>query len=243
MRFEEKLKKKYLYSKDMNIFKLIYFYSHKIKSFFRKKKIYSNWSVDLALDFFFRGQKKGIYIDIGCHLPLINNNTYLLYKRGWKGINIDLDFSVIDAFNYFRKRDTNIQACVSNTAEEKKLFFFHERSAKNTLDNKRGIGAKEVQKIKTKTLNQILSETIYSNQIIDLISIDVEGSELDILKGFDLEKYKPKIIVVEFIPPNIKEYYDLNINEILKSELYNYLTNNKYKIINWIHDDLIFMRV
>ena len=33
----------------------------------------------------------GIYIDVGCNHPIKFNNTYLLYKRGWSGINIDLD--------------------------------------------------------------------------------------------------------------------------------------------------------
>lgn len=124
MKFEEIIKKKYLYSKNFNFFKFFYFYSHVIKSYFKKRTIYSNWSIDLAVDFYFKNKKNGIYIDIGCHLPLINNNTYLLYKRGWTGINIDLDYSVIDAFNFLRKKDTNLQACVSNKNEEKNCIFF-----------------------------------------------------------------------------------------------------------------------
>ena len=242
MRIEEKLKKKYLYSNKFNFFKLIYFFSHIVKSYFRKKTIYSNWSIDLAVDFFFRNKNKGRYIDIGCHLPLINNNTYLLYKRGWSGINIDLDYSVIDAFNFLRKKDTNIQACVSNKNEEKKLFFFHERSAKNTLNDDRGHGAKKVIKIKTQTLNDIILQTPYFNKEIDFLSIDVEGSELDVLKGFDLDIYKPKIIVTEFIPLNAQEYYEVSIDQIVNSEIYKYLFEKNYKLINWIHDDLIFMR-
>jgi len=242
MKFEEIIKKKYLYSKNFNFFKFFYFYSHVIKSYFKKRTIYSNWSIDLAVDFYFKNKKNGIYIDIGCHLPLINNNTYLLYKRGWTGINIDLDYSVIDAFNFLRKKDTNLQACVSNKNEEKKLYFFHERAAKNTLSRDHAFGAKKILNIKTLTLNEIILKTPYYDKEIDFLSIDVEGSELDVLRGFDLNKYKPKIIVTEFIPHHVKEYYETSIDQIIKSEIYDYLLKNNYKLINWIHDDLIFMR-
>ena len=242
MKFEEIIKKKYLYSKNFNFFKFFYFYSHIIKSYFKKRTIYSNWSIDLAVDFYFRNKKNGIYIDIGCHLPLINNNTYLLYKRGWTGINIDLDYSVIDAFNFLRKKDTNLQACVSDINDEKKLYFFHERAAKNTLSRDHADGAKKIINIKTLTLNEIILKTSYYDKEIDFLSIDVEGSELDVLRGFDLNKYKPKIIVTEFIPHHVKEYYETSIDQIIKSEIYDYLLKNNYKLINWIHDDLIFMR-
>jgi FkbM family methyltransferase len=242
MKLEEKIKKKYLYSNKLNFFKLIFYFAHYIKSIIHRKIIYSNWSIDLAVDFFFKNKKKGIYIDVGCHLPLLNNNTLLLYRRGWSGINIDLDYNAIDTFNFLRKRDTNIQTCISNNEEEKELFFFHSRSAKNTLNQQRGYGAREILKIQTKTLNSIIQKSTYADNEIDFLSLDVEGSELDVLKGFDIDKYKPKIIVAEFIPANINEFYEVNINDIINSDLYIYLTNKNYKLINWIHDDLMFMR-
>ena len=53
------------------------------------KKSYSLSSVDLIIDYLFKNIKKGVYIDVGCNHPIKFNNTYLLYKRGWSGINID----------------------------------------------------------------------------------------------------------------------------------------------------------
>ena len=78
----------------------------------------------MLADDFFKKKKYGVYIDIGCHQPFLNNNTYRLYKRGWTGINIDLDFNSIDLFNFFRKKDFNINAAVSSKNEEKDLYFF-----------------------------------------------------------------------------------------------------------------------
>ena len=243
MKLDEILKNKFLYSKNFNLFKLFYFFYQFIKSkkIQNKRKSYSNWGLDMLADDFFKNKSKGAYIDVGCHHPFLNNNTYKLYKRGWRGINIDLDFNTIEMFNFFRGYDLNIEAAVSNTHGEKEFYFFHNRSAINTLSEKSGIKAKEVKKIKTITLNSIIENSKYKNEKIDYVSIDVEGHELEVIKGFNLDKYKPNLIILEFIDPNIKEFYHQKIENILESKLYMYMNDHGYKLVNWIHDDLIFM--
>ena len=72
------------------------FLIRKIKT---RKISYSLSGVDLLIDYIFKNKKYGFYIDIGCNHPVYSNNTYLLYKRGWKGINIDLDAKSIELFN------------------------------------------------------------------------------------------------------------------------------------------------
>ena len=71
----------------------------------------------------------------------------------------------------------------------------------------------------------------------------MEGTELKVLMGFDLKKYKPDLIILEFIDPKIKEFYQQNIDNILNSELNKYMKNNDYKFINWIHDDLVYVPI
>ena len=73
-----------------------------IKNFFNElyytkysKKSYSISNVDLIIDHLLINTKKGIYIDVGCNHPIKYNNTYLLYKKGWRGINIDADGGLI----------------------------------------------------------------------------------------------------------------------------------------------------
>lgn len=48
-----------------------------------------------------------------------------------------------------------------------------------------------------KTINTIIKEEIPHIKKIDIISIDVEGGELNCLYGIDLIKYKPKVLVIE----------------------------------------------
>ena len=243
MKFEEKIKNKYLYTKGYNLFKLFYFLYQYLKSkrILKQKVFYSNWGIDMMADEFFKKKTKGFYIDVGCHQPILNNNTYRLYKRGWTGINIDLDFNTIDMFNFFRKKDLNIQAGASNTVEQKNLYFFHNRSAINTLSESTGFKAKEIRKIETTTLNKIIENSRFKDLEIDYISIDVEGHELSVLEGLDFKKYKPKLVILELIDPSIKEFHEQKIQNIINSKIYDFMEKEDYKLINWIHDDLVFV--
>ena len=73
-----------------------------------QKKSYSFNGVDLIIDYIFKNKKNGFYLDIGAQHPISNNNTFLLFKKGWKGINIDLDKKNIDLFNIARPHDINL---------------------------------------------------------------------------------------------------------------------------------------
>ncbi len=243
MKIEEKIKNKYLYSKKANIFKFFYFYFQFLKAKFKPRLAYSHWGIDLIITKLLNSKNKGIYIDVGCHHPFLNNHSYLLYKSGWEGINIDIDYNSIDMFNFFRKSDVNIQTAVTDHKGEVDLFFYHNRAAKNTISKEFGSDAKEQKKINSDTLNNIIENSKFKDSKVDFVSIDVEGNEMNVLNGFNLKKYKPKLILLEFILPNKKEFYEKDINEITNSEVYNFLIKNEYKLINWNHDDLLFMRL
>ena len=243
MKIEEHFKEKFLYKPGFNFFKVIYFiYQYlKTKKILKQKIFYSNWGVDMLADDFFKKKKYGVYIDIGCHQPFLNNNTYRLYKRGWTGINIDLDFNSIDLFNFFRKKDFNINTAISDKNEETDLYFFHNRSAINTLSKESGVKAKEIRKIKTHTLNDIIENSPFKDKKINYLSIDVEGHEISVINGFDLNKYKPELVIIEFIDTKIKEFYLNQIDNIISSDIYNFMIKHDYKLINWVHDDLVFV--
>ena len=230
------------------IFLIIYYFFNIL---FKKNKFsrisYSYGSVDLLLEHIFKNQSHGFYIDVGCQHPVMNNNTYLLYKKGWNGINIDLDKKNIDLFNFYRKRDLNINFAISSREGERDLFFYHDKSAINTVEksvaNYQRAQVKEIKKVKTKTLNSIIENSKSNNLTIDFVSIDVEGHELDVIKGFDLKKYKPKVVIIEFLDLSLKklEIKNLNIKNFLKSEIYQYMIDKNYTLVNLIHSDLIFV--
>ena len=79
MKLEEKIKNKYLYKKKLIYIKIIYFFYQYIKSmkFLKKRIFYSNWGVDKIAEDFFKQRKAGFFVDVGCHQPFLNNNTYV----------------------------------------------------------------------------------------------------------------------------------------------------------------------
>ena len=103
----------------------IYLYYHLFFRYklFYKKKNYSQFNEDLFIDNFFKNIKFGNFLDIGCFHPIRYNNTYLLYKKGWRGTNIDLNQTSIDMFNIVRNQDTNICAAISDKKKKLKIFF------------------------------------------------------------------------------------------------------------------------
>jgi hypothetical protein len=228
----------------MKIFKYLSIF---LKSFTHKKISYSYGGIDSLIDNIFKNINKGFYVDIGCGHPIKNNNTYLLNKKGWYGVNIDLDKDNIDLFDVYRPLDLNISTAISDKKEEVDLFFYHSKSAINTINKKTAdyqkANVSNIKKIRTNTLNNVLDNSKYNNLQIDFLSIDIEGSELLALKEFDFNKYNPKVIVVEYLDLSLPalEIKNLNINSAINSEIYKLIVSKNYTLVNMLHSDLVFV--
>ena len=238
-----------MFKKLMSLFNKIQLYLNLLhKRLISKKKYYSFSGVDVVIENIFRNKKKGFYIDVGCQHPIKNNNTYLLNKKGWKGINIDLDKDNIDLFNISRPYDENINIAISNKIGETDLFFYHKKSPINTINKKiseyQNAKVTQIKKIKTDTLNNIISASKYNNSKFDLLSIDVEGHELQVLQGLDFDRYSPNVIVVEFLDLTISklEIKNQSVENLFKTDLYKFLISKNYSFVNFIYADLIFVK-
>ena len=223
-----------------NIFKKIYYKKY-------SKTSYSISGVDLIIDRMFSKVKKGIYIDLGCNHPIKHNNTYLLHKRGWEGINIDADEKSIKEFQNLRKKDHNINALISNKKGKIKYYFYHEKSALNTVDAKlvkrRKTKPKRIIVRETTTLNNIIENSPYNKSKLNLLSIDIENHEYEALKNFKFKKYNIDCIVIEILNTSYKEIETQNqtLDFIIKSNVFKLLKKNNYKLINWVNSDLVFV--
>ena len=179
---------------------------------------------DTAILDYFKNKQNGFYIDVGCYHPIHRNNTYLLYKKNWHGINIDTSQFSIDLFNFVRPKDLNYNFAVSDKNGFIKLFYQKKLSQLSTIEIDQAktvfqgnIKEKEVQAF---TLNEILNMGKYKDKKIDFLDIDVEGADLKVLKGLSFEKYKPELICVEI--------HEKKINQ---SEIYKFLLIKNYELI------------
>ena len=100
-----------------------------------------------------------------------------------------------------------------------------------------------VFEVKTTDLNTIIEQSPFKDFEIDFLNIDVEGNEFKILDKFLFSKYPVKVIVVEFLDLSLKrlEIKNLNINNVIKSDLYKLMIANNYTLANWLHSDLVFI--
>ncbi len=220
-------------------YKFYLFYNLYIRNLrYLLKDSYSQFNEDTFLMKFF-DKKKGFFIDIGCHHPFRYNNTYKLYKLGWRGINIDLSQISIDLFNFFRPEDTNICTLISMKPGSVKYYIPNGNllSPEITTDikfcrkyeKKHGNIYKEFH-ANGSTWNEINKQYDHKfKKKVDLLKIDIEGSDLNILKTIEIEKLKPKLIMTE--APDADKLEKDGIINYLNLKNYNVIFDNKLNII------------
>jgi FkbM family methyltransferase len=183
-------------------------YSKFNRSYLNQKASFSQCGEDLIIDFLLTWQlgiKSISYLDIGANDPFWCNNTYLFYKRGCSGVNIEPDISLFNKLKRSRPRDINLNLGIG-FSEKKELADFYLMSSKalNTfskeeaerIEKLNGFSIQEVRKIELVNINDVL-KTHFSKKEPDFLSIDVEGLDLKVLNTLDFKKYKPKVICVE----------------------------------------------
>ena len=193
---------------------------------------YSQFGEDVILRDFIKKQKKGFYVDVGCWHPKRFSNTYWLYKRGWRGINIDMEHMKIAMFNLSRKQDINVVAAISD--RKKKLYI--QRTYNFDLGSSLVKKYSELAKnsIITKTLNEVIGATKYKDHKIDLLSIDAENHDYFVLNSLNWKKYNPKWVIVES--------WETNIHKILNSKINKFMEDKGYLIVSWTVKSLIYAK-
>ena len=208
------------------------------KLFFSRLKSshYSQFAEDVSITRLFPPDYTGLYVDVGCFHPVKHNNTYALYKRGWRGINVDLDQVKIDGFNLLRRHDKNVACAVSNRNGEVEYYSAGFYSLVNTLEKDFVDSCKDyrVKKTAAKRLDEIIADSPYQNRELDLLCVDVESHELEVLKSLDFDRYRPKVIVCE----THVQCFD----ELKQTELFWFLDAHGYTLANWCGLSVIFCR-
>ena len=199
---------------------------------------------DKLLDKLFNQKECGFYIELGGNDGLTQSNTaFFEFYRNWKGILIEPSLKGYNLCVENRPNSICVnKGCVSNnyTGNTAKGNFGN-NSLMASIDGKRQKGFDNSSiEIQVSTLEKILDEVNVKN--IDLLSLDVEGYELEVLQGFNFNKYRPTYLLIE-----------IYINQI--NDIHNYLTENNYKLIcnfsnynktdnpGWdgTHNDYLFM--
>lgn len=142
----------------------------------------------------------GVYVDVGCNHERLHSVTRLFYERGWTGVNIDANPKMEAEFGV-RRRDVFVVAGVGESAGQLTFREYPLHDGLSTFDD----DIKAIHEpsgypyidhvIEVRTLTSILDEVGVTT--IDFLKIDVEGLEGSVLRGLDLGRYRPSVVVVE----------------------------------------------
>lgn len=148
------------------------------------------------------------YVDVGASAPAGHNNTYLFYTLGGSGVLVEADPMYVPAYRELRPRDVvESVAVVPMRLWVNGPVTFRRMSDRGwssvseehvQVAQRLGKGSVECQMITVPscTINEILYKH-FPDGIFDLLSLDVEGLDREILMELDLERFRPRIVVVE----------------------------------------------
>ncbi len=207
---------------------------------------YSQYGEDTHLLKLF-DQPRGFYIDIGAFHPKFGSNTYQLWRRGWHGINIDVDRYKMRLFERYRPGDINLTTAVSSE-NSARPFYYQEGESYGSMSSleedfardreathQRRVASREVE---VETLNTILDRHLPRDAkghptVIDLVNIDVEGHELRILEALDFDRYRPRAWCIEI--------HAASAQELLTNPTYRLLQEQGYLLKAWPAPSCIFV--
>lgn len=199
------------------------FNSHRFKISFSQK------GEDVYLQNIFN-KENGFYVDVGAYHPIEYSNTHVFYLKGWSGINIEPNPESIQSFFKLRARDINLNLAVS-LCEDTLTYYKFNYSAVNTISkdhatywaSQPGHIIKEQTPVIVKPLKRIFEDFLPNDVEIDFMSVDCEGVDLDVLKSNDWNKFRPSIVLIEFL------YYEYP--DFRESELHQFMISVNYRFL------------
>lgn len=186
---------------------------------FSRKRRFAQHGEDTLLWQIFGGRRRGYYIEVGAYDGVTFSNTYLLEQRGWQGILVEPSPEMAARCRAARPRSRVIEAACGG-AGARRIAPFTVAAGVDTLSylsadtdhvercRREGARLRQVD-VLVLPLDEIIHEVARAcspgrgprapngDWAIDVVSIDVEGSELEVLQGFDLARHHPRVVVVE----------------------------------------------
>ncbi len=174
---------------------------------------------DRWLDDFFAHKTTGYFVEVGAYDGVHLSNTYHFEQIGWCGVLVEPDPEKAAACRASRLR-SKVYQCAAVGSTDLLEVTFHQviagevfSTATLTDDHARRIASMGLQpvamRVPARTLDAILEDAGATK--VDFVSIDVEGGELDVLRGFAINRWQPAVVVIESNAkarsPHIRHYF------------------------------------
>jgi FkbM family methyltransferase len=158
---------------------------------------YSQFYEELVIRDFFQDEKDGVFLDVGCYHPIhISTTYYLEHHLGWHGYAIDAIAEHEEEWKQERPRSKFFSYAITDHDGDTITFYSH--GGTSSVDKQASEvfgGESRPIEVPTITLTTLLDREGVKG--IDFLSIDIEGSEPGAFKGFDIQRFKPRLVCVE----------------------------------------------
>lgn len=150
----------------------------------------------LVREFF--GGRPGFFVEVGANDPELISQSWHLEQIGWRGVLIE---PLPDYAERLRKtRQAKVYELASTSPElAGRPLMLHVAGPLSAIDPARmasGAVPEQTIAVATRTLDDVLRDA-GAPRPLDFVSIDVEGHELEVLRGFDLAYWQPRLVLLE----------------------------------------------
>lgn len=166
----------------------------------------------LVQEFF--GDRVGFFVDVGANDPFKDSQSWHLERLGWGGLLIEPLPDAAERLRQSRRAIVVEVACTSPERANRSAVLRVAGPFSSLESDLRVVGAQAQSEIEvpTRTLDDVLRT--HAVDRVDFVSIDVEGHELEVLRGFSVERYRPALILIE------DHAFDLSRHRALKRRGY-----------------------
>jgi len=179
-----------------------HYYRTVAKEFFGSEpnvKLREEFAEQLLIRQYLGVEEPGFFVEVGANNPFDLSQTWHLVEEGWQGILVEPIPELCEELRKERPDSLVVEAaCGSPNAPPTATFTVAKDSGKSTLSSafldKRSDVEAQIT-VHVKTLDDILEEAGVKQ--IDFVSIDVEGTQFEVLQGFDLQRWNPRLLLVE----------------------------------------------
>jgi FkbM family methyltransferase len=148
---------------------------------------------------FFDQKRDGVFVEVGANDPVAGSQTWLLEKNGWHGVLVEPQAALYEKLRLERNNSKVFQvACSGPEKEGEALLLVGAHCGVSTLEKQidsHGIQFVGTERVQVTTLDRVLQSAGVAK--IDFLSLDVEGHEIEVMRGLDFEKAKPSLILIE----------------------------------------------
>jgi FkbM family methyltransferase len=186
-----------------------YFFGHfamkpRIRSAAQWRAIFPDSAEEPLKQDFFRNTLRGYFVDVGANAPREGSQSFALEQRGWTGVLVEPQPALAERLK--RERSAKVFLACSSRRDAGKTLTLYLAGIQTSLRPDfyvAGMKREGTAEVPVMTLDQVLDDAA-APRPLDFVSIDVEGHDMEVIEGFDLNRWRPRLLLVEDVVQNLR---------------------------------------